>query len=430
MADVRPFRALRFDADRVDPATVIAPPYDVISPSQQAELYGRSPYNIIRVEYGQQQDGDSSADNRYTRAAADLAAWRQAGILTRPDAPTFYVYDLRFEWEGKTYFRQHVFGLVRLEEWDKGVVKPHEHTLSGPKQDRLELLRTTRTQVSPVYCLYRRRNTPAVSLATDSVLYEVDVDDQHHTLSTAAGDPEIQKIREMLANSDFYIADGHHRYETALAYRNECRAAAPNWTGEEPENFVLMAMTEASDPGLLVLPTHRLVRVPIPLDSIAKLERIFDVSRLDRTLDLDSGLARMAVDARSDMTALIVYGLEPGAAHLVRLRDRVGVERLMPEGESTAWKRLDVNVLQYGILDALFGIDDDRLRAGGAVSYVQDPEAAMASIDAGSATCAFLLNATPVDQLLAVSDADGRMPQKSTYFYPKLPTGLVLNGFD
>ncbi len=428
MADVRPFRALRYDPARVDPSLAIAPPYDVISPDLQTALYDRSPHNIIRIEYGQQSAIDSSTDSRYTRASSDLTAWRFEHALVQENAPAIYHYRLEFEWDGMRHRREHYVFITRIEEWEKGIVKPHEHTLSGPKLDRLELLRATRTQVSPVYCLTRERGSaPAPPTISGDPLYEFDADGQHHALSVITNVRDLAVLQERFANSDFYIADGHHRYETALAYRNECRERADSWTGDEPENFVLMAVTDASDPGLLVLPTHRLILRPLLTGGIGHIRSFFDIDDIgSASADFAHRLAGVDVGT----TAFIALGLEPNRAHLLTLRDRVGAESSMPRDESAPWKRLDVNVLQYAILEAAFGIDDAALKAGGAVSYIQSPVEAAAAITSGNATSAFLLNATPVDQIIAVSDVNGRMPQKSTYFYPKLPTGLVLNALD
>jgi uncharacterized protein (DUF1015 family) len=423
MADVRPFRALRYDAARIDPAAAIAPPYDVISPREQAALYARSPHNIVRVEYGETRDSDTASDNRYTRAAADLLDWRGAGVLTRDHEPAIYSYRQEFAWGGKSYSRNTVFAAVRLEKWDKGVIKPHEHTLSGPKADRLELLRATRTQVSPVYCLYRPRGATRPLKLTGQPLYDFDADRQRHVVS-AVNDPKpIAAFADLLARSDVYIADGHHRYETALTYRNEARARAASWTGEEPENFVLMALTEATDPGLLVLPTHRLVHRRLTPAVWHAIERWFDVDPMPGG-EVLAGLAdRREADARFGVLA-------PDGARMVTLRDRAGVEAAMPAGQPASWRRLDVSVLQYGILAPAFGIDDAALAGGNAVTYTQDAAAAAAAVARGEAQAAFLLNATPVEQVMAVADAGGRMPQKSTYFYPKLPTGLVMNLLD
>jgi len=433
MAELRPFHGLRFDAAAVEPALTISPPYDVISPEEQVALYGRSPYNAVRLEYGEQRPSDGVAENRYTRAAADLAAWRSRGMLVRDERPTLYAYDAEFEWEGRRYRRRACFGLVRLEEWEKGVVRPHEHTLPTPKADRLELLRAARTQISPVWSVFRQPSgSVALPCAEGDALLDFEADGQHHTLRRIDGRGAIEAFAGAVAAADVYIADGHHRYETALAYRDETRAQSLGRAADALEDFVLMALTDAGDPGLLVLPTHRIVRRrPGEGDAMAVLRRYFSLEDLGPAADaavLSRGLERLRSVAPE--TAFLAVGLEPGRAHLLTLTDRSGVEALMPPDRPAAWRRLDVNVLQYGVLRAALGIDDAVLAAGDAVAYTQDAGAAAAAAAADDGRISFLLNATPVEQILEVADAGGRMPQKSTYFYPKLPTGLVLYGFD
>ncbi len=432
MADVRPFRALRFDAAAVDLSRTIAPPYDVISPAEQQSLYDRSPHNIVRIEYGQQSPDDTASDSRYTRAAADLQSWRADGALIREDAPRIYSYQQEFSWDGMRHTRRHYFAAVRLEEWEKGVVKPHEHTLSGPKADRLDLLRATRTQVSPVYCLYRAKgSTPPLRDIVGEPLYDVEADGQRHILSSISDPDQLAAVTAHLANGDVYIADGHHRYETALRYRDECRDRADRWTGDEPENFVLMALTDASDPGLLVLPTHRLLTTTTsPSDALTQIARYFQIDEIDVASAEGRRNALHRLDASKHKTAFLALGLAPERAHLLTLEDRTAIEALMPSDQPKAWKRLDVSVLQYGVLDHVFGIDDAALARGGSISYTQDPGIAFDAVARGEVRGAFLLNATPVNQVLAVADVGGRMPQKSTYFYPKLPTGLVMNALD
>jgi uncharacterized protein (DUF1015 family) len=433
MADVRPFRALRYDPARADLALTVAPPYDVISPDEQAELYERSGYNAVRIEYGEQLSGDTDANSRYTRAAADVEAWRRQGVLLRDDAPAIYAYDQQFSSGGCQHRRRAWFAAVRLEEWEKGVIKPHEHTLSGPKADRLELLRATRLQISPVYCLFRaREGAPAMPEMDGDPLYEFESDGQRHTLSAVRDAGQLSRFAEHLAACDLYIADGHHRYETALGYRNELRARSPQWTGEEPANFVLMALTDASDPGLVVLPTHRVVTPPgFPLDALSQIARHFDVTPVAaQGGDRLASMLEQVAGPRGGRAAFAAAGFDRRVRHLLVLRDRAAVEARMPPEQPVAWKRLDVNVLQFGILQPVFGIDAERLARGGAVAYTEDPVDAVAAIESERARVAFLLNATPVDQVFAVADAGGRMPQKSTYFYPKLPTGLVMNPLD
>lgn len=423
MAEARAFRALRYNPALVDPALVIAPPYDVISSDQQRVLYARDPHNIVRIEYGDQRPSDDAAENRYVRAAADLIAWRHSGILTRDDRPAIYRYRLAFDHDSRRYTRDHLFAAVRLEPWEKGVIKPHEHTLAAPKSDRLELLRATRTQVSPVYCQYRPRPgaPPMPDLAGDA-LYAFEADGQRHELSAVHDKTSTDAVTAHLAASDVYIADGHHRYETALAYRDERLEQATTWTNAEPENFVLMALTRYDDPGLLVLPTHRIVHAdPLP-EAAGEVTKLFEVEDVDPTTpNMPDG---------NGPVQFVQHGPAPGHASRLTLRDAAAVEGMMPVGQPEAWRRLDVNVLQYGILQPVFGIDDRVLAAGGAVTYTQDAAEAARAVDEHRASAAYVLRATPVEQLLAVADAGARMPQKSTYFYPKMPTGLVLNPLD
>jgi uncharacterized protein (DUF1015 family) len=433
MADVRPFRALRYDPGRVDLSRIIAPPYDVISPEGQRDLYARSAENIVRIEYGEQRPGDDARENRYTRAARDLRSWRDAGVLVRDAAPALYAYRQEFSHDGRSYARDAVFAAVRLTPWDEGAVKPHEHTLANPKADRLELLRATRTQVSPVYSLYRHQadpGRPAPMPDCGAPLLSCEADGQRHTLWRIDSPAACDAFAAHLAQCDVYIADGHHRYETALAYRDEARARAATWSGEEPENFVLMALTHHADAGLLVLPTHRVVTPPSrPAQPLAALGARFDIEDVTPpAFDADAvrGLLSLLAAAGREASAFVAVGLEGDSAHLLTLSDRAAVEASMPAGHDEAWRRLDVNVLQYGVLAPVFGIGERELTAGGAVSYTQDASEAIAQARAAGGV-AFLLNATPVAQVLAVAAAGGRMPQKSTYFYPKLPTGLVMN---
>ncbi len=430
MADFRPFRALRYRPQVAgDLAALLAPPYDVIDAGEQAALHERSPYNVVRLELGETRPNDRERSNRYTRAAAALAEWRSSNALAKDQEPAFYVYTLEFEHEGRRYRRTHLFGLLRLEAWEAGAVRPHEETMPGPKEDRLQLLRHLRTNVSPVFVVARAKR--ALIPVDGAPLVDVTTPDgQQHELLAVTRRDEVDAITSALRDEPLYILDGHHRFETALAYREECRARAATWTGEEPENFVLAALTTADDPGLLCLPTHRLVRPPsVPPDVAARLMRYFQVD--DTTPKSYDGTALLRLLARVSAagtagTAFGALGLEEGRLHLLTLRDAGAVRALMPE-RSAVWQSLDVNALEYAVLRDTLGIQHD---TPGAIDYTQDAARALREVEAGRWPLAFLLNATKVEQMLSVADAGEKMPPKSTYFYPKLPTGLVLNAFD
>ena len=432
MAEIRPFRGLRYRVSGEDGGRVIAPPFDVISERQQAALYDLSPYNVVRIEHGRE-----TGEARYTTAAELLRRWRQEGVLAAEDSPALYLYAQEFDHGGRTYRRRGVMARVRLEPLEAGVIRPHEYTMAPAKADRLSLLRATRTNVSPLLSLIHD-SSGAFGAAVTRVTRAPVVDAQdfaghRHRLTVIDDQAVIQALVDAVAGQPLYIADGHHRYETALNYQAERRDAAASWTGEEPENFVLMSLVATSDPGLLILPIHRLVRPErAPSDALAELSETFaledagplaDPTACERAVhELES-----ASGGGGGANAFLAAGLAPGRLHLLRLRDRAAVERRMPGDHPPAWRALDVNVLQYGVLEPVFGIDARVLSAGGNVEFTEDAEEALAAARTGRVPVAFLVNATRPEDIVAVADAGDRMPQKSTYFYPKLGTGLVLN---
>jgi uncharacterized protein (DUF1015 family) len=437
LADVRPFRGLRYHTEAAgELSDLISPPFDVIGPEAQDALHRRSPHNIVRLELGEARDSDTVRDNRYTRAAAFLREWQERGILLRDETPRFYVLDQEFEHDGQWRQRRALLARVRIEEWDRGIVRPHEQTLAAPKQDRLELLRHVRADLSPIFSLYSDAGGRIAS-ALDSTLAEhalarADQNRQRHTLRALTDPATIQLVSDELRAATLYIADGHHRYETALTYRDERQAQLPRWSGEEGENFVLMALVAAQDPGLLLLPTHRLVRLSSrPSDVMDRLRRHFrveDVSSDDRDTAMTDLIERLA-GARPKV-AIGAAGLEEGRLHLLTLEDSRAAQAFMPSDHSQAWRSLDVSVLHYVILGATLGITSGGAEHESALTYTEDAAEALRQVDLGAYALAFLLNPTPVEQVLAVADAAERMPQKSTFFCPKMPTGLVVYPLD
>jgi uncharacterized protein (DUF1015 family) len=433
VAELRPLHGLRYQPSLVgDIGTVIAPPYDVISDEAQRALYARSPYNVVRLEYGI----DSGAEtDRYEAAAAALADWQQRGIMQLEQAPSLYVYEQSFAHAGRSYARRAIVGRIRLEPWERGVVLPHEHTLSAPKADRLQLLRAGRTNVSPVFALYRSAGEDPLSLCgsvleAPPALDAVDGTGQSHRLWAIEDAGTIAKLQRYFTSRTLYIADGHHRYETALTYREERRASRTTWTDEEPENFVLMALTAADDPGLLILPIHRLVRpVAETLHLRAALEERFRLTEIGEGAGRLESFIRATSGQDFDGAAVVMLG-PAGAATLLQPESTSLIEATMPAGESAAWRRLAVNILQYGVLEPLLGIDLDTLRKGENVLFTESADEAIAAVSRGEFPLAFLLHGVRPDEIFAVADAGDRMPQKSTYFYPKLGTGLVLYTMD
>jgi uncharacterized protein (DUF1015 family) len=439
VADVQPFPGLRFPKD-ANIADVLCPPFDIISPDEQRELYQRSPFNIVRLEYGETSAADTPTDNRYTRAAAALREWIGSGVLIRENFPTLYVYDQEFTHLGQRLTRRGLFARVRLHNWDEGIIRPHEHTLSRPKEDRLLLLRACRVDVSPVLGLYRDLagdigRTLEEARGRSPLLEAADREGQSHRLYPITDRTALDRVSELFREKGIYIIDGHHRYETALAYRDERRAQATRWDGEEGENFVLLALVAREDPGVVVLPTHRLLRTAaLPADFAARLERTFHLE--DVSGDLGDGgwpamEALLAAAGRRGI-AIGIASREPDLRLIATVKDPEEAAKLMPPGRPASWRHLDAAVLQDLVLREIVGISEQDLTAAAEppIEFVHDGGEALRTVESGRYALAFFLNATPPERVLEVADAGERMPQKSTYFYPKLPTGLAMYPLD
>lgn len=434
MAEVRPFRGLRFDPAIIgDVGNAICPPYDIIDTEMQRALYEKSPFNLVRVEHGLVQPGDGPEDNKYTRGAADFGKWARDGAV-RPDSlPSMYIHHYRFIYQGRSMTRRSLYAVVRLEEWEKGIIRPHEGTAAVFKADRINVMRATHANVSPVLAMYRDpRGTAA------SVMSEVEPEEPLYSIAPLAGESHViwgitasrhlARLRRMLARQSIYIADGHHRYETSLAYRDERQRASPAVGGRAAFNFVMMALIELSDPGIVVLPTHRMVR---GLDANAlrglkeRLGLYFDLKTVPvESLSSDFLTRSQGLREKVRLT-LSAIGVEKDSVLELTLRDPVSIERLMPAGRSEAYRKLDVSVLHHVILEHLLGV-----REGDNVAYTRSELEAWQRVVRGEFQLAFLLNPVDTYAIKAVADAVDKMPHKSTYFFPKEPAGLVLNSLD
>ncbi len=447
MADVRPVPGIRY-APGTDLAAVVTPPYDVISPEAQARYYARSPENIIRLELGRDEPGDDELANRYTRAAATFAAWRLQGVLQQ-DAPALYLYEQRFSLpaSGGERRRLSLLARVRVEPWEAGVVLPHERTLSKPKSDRLKLTRATAATLSPIMALYDDpRGALAKALAKPlkraPELSFSDESDEQHRLWVVRDAALIERVATFFRDRQLYIADGHHRYETALAYREELREARRELPPEDAANFTLMALAAIEDPGLVVLPTHRIVR-GVPQERLAEFRRDLDglfesapllTGGLDELDGLGAGAVTEALaEASAGGTRTAFALVAPDGVRILRQTDagRAAMDRRTGEAgaASEAWRALDVAVLHELVLAQGLSVSEQSIRAGEHVTYTRDAQAALDAVRTGAdgAQLAFLLNPTPPAAIRDVARAGDRMPQKSTYFYPKLITGLLIN---
>jgi uncharacterized protein (DUF1015 family) len=437
MADVRPLPGIRY-ADAARLAALVTPPYDVISPEAQARYYERVPHNIIRLELGRDEPDDDDLDNRYTRAAATFAEWRRTGVMVQ-DAPVLYVYEQRFSSGGEQFARTSLLARVRLEPWDAGVILPHERTMSKPKDDRLKLTRACAATLSPIMSLYDDPSGELAQLLSTLrageplAAFSDDVGEEHRLWVAGAGDAGelAARVVAFFADRQLYIADGHHRYETALNYREEQRALRPDLAEDDAVNYTLMGLCALEDTGLVVLPTHRVLR-DLDATRLAALDQALTGNFTSEPLAGASAEWLQALaEASASGTAFVL--IRPDGARLVRLTDagRAAMDAVHGEdvGVSAAWRGLDVAVLHALILDAALGVTPDAVRAGEYITYTRDAEAAAEAVQSGSdgAQLAVLLNATPAAAIRDVARAGDRMPQKSTYFYPKLVTGLVIN---
>jgi uncharacterized protein (DUF1015 family) len=438
MAKLVPFRGLRYNISRIDdPASVMAPPYDVISPALQEELYRRSPYNVVRLILGKIRESDDETDNRYTRAAADFKRWQQEGILTRDAEPSLYLYDQEYSLEdGGSVVRRGFIALSRLEELSSGVVKPHEKTLSGPKADRFNLLKACSANFSPVFALYadpccvleslsrkERERPPEVEV--------VDDDGVGHRLWRVTDDLIIRKAHELLGSKPLLIADGHHRYEAAISYRNYLREKHPNFTGKETFNYIQMCFANMEDQGVMILPTHRLIfGFPefCPESFLAALAEWFEIESSPFAVADDGARkkVRQVLQEKGKARRTLAFFAAGETIHYLSLRDERIMDRFFDPKTPNALRTLDVSILHQLILDKVLGISVETQEQQTHLKYVKSFAESFDQVLAGEAQAAFLMNATRMSEVRDVANAGEKMPQKSTYFYPKLLTGLVI----
>lgn len=405
MADVVPFHGLRFDESKAGPlGDLISPPYDVISDPQREALYARSEYNVVRLEEGREEPSDSAANNKYTRAKAALEDWIGKGVLKVDPSPAFYLYDHYFIADGERVRRRGFLGALRLYQEGRGIVRPHERTFPKAKTDRLKLLRATRTNTSPVFGLFADAKG-AVASALEAwmvrgparLVADARVGDERHLIWALDDRPVSEKLTAALKDQRVYIADGHHRYETGLAYLKEEIEAAKIDFDEDSTHYTLAYLCALDDPGLRIFGTHRLVKgADAAIDEI--LPRNFDAAVIDRGAlgDTKPGIVLVRNGAFTALTPK--PGLDLSA---------------MPE----SWRTLPVAQAEELLIEPA-------RKLGAEVTYEHDMDEAIAAARDGVTTV--LLRAVAAETLKKVADSWERLPQKTTYFYPKVPAGLVL----
>ncbi|HET6351554.1 MAG TPA: DUF1015 domain-containing protein [Coriobacteriia bacterium] len=424
MARVRPFAGLRFAAPETDISAMAAPPYDVISPEQRAELLSRDPHNIVALELPYGPLDPTVANNRYETGRRTWDSWRADGVLVA-DAPSVYVLEQTFTLQGQPIRRRAFIAAVGLEPFDAGIVLPHERTLPKALGDRFELIMATGANFSQVFGLF---DDPACEtdalfaevMASEPVATATDDDNVKSTLWASTDADVARRLEELLAPKQVFIADGHHRYTTALAHCELMRERSGGEAADAPAEFVMMALVNMDDPELRVLPTHRVANAEgtfHPAAFHAALAEHFIVEECATAEGL-AALERITEPAFLVKTPADVHPL------VVRLKPDTDLRALMPAGRSEAWMNLDVAVLQELVLDPLLGIHPDRPETLDRLDFVKDADQALRMSAENDAV--FVLRATRLGQLRDVALAGETMPQKSTYFYPKLLSGLVM----
>ncbi|MBX3027301.1 DUF1015 domain-containing protein [bacterium] len=419
MIEFRPFRALHYDANVAGPlADVIAPPYDVIDAAELERLYARSPLNVVRLIL-------NTAPDRYAASAAALEDWRARGVLVQDREPALYWYVQDFALaDGSRHQRSGLLAAVRLQPFSNGNILPHERTFASAKADRLKLMQACRANLSPIFGVYPNRAAaaaPARALASSTAPW-IDVEEggQRHRVWRVRDAAAIDQIIAALRDSKLFIADGHHRYETALTYRDQ-RHAAGDTAPDAPHNFMLMYLCSMDDPGLVVLPTHRLWRGAFGEAALERAAAHFTFEAADAA----TVLARLAAAREPGCIGVRT----PTRTGVLRLRDLAAVDRALPAIQPII-RHLDVTVLDGFLLGHVLGIDCGRAGQDGELLYTHDDRQALQAVERDGVSAAFLLRRPRMSEVADACLAGQVMPQKSTYFFPKLQTGLVFHLLD
>lgn len=424
MAIIKPFKGMKYDtAVAGDISALCCPPYDIISDEQRTDFLAKNENNIIRLELPKE------GSDPYAVAADVLNMWRDKGILTYDNTPCIYIYEMEFIAYGERKSVKGIIARVKLEEFSKGIILPHEFTLSGAKEDRFNLMKATNCNFSQIYALYMDgEHTTLRTIDSCSngkpELEMTDEDGVTHRLWTIYDKGVIAKLVDDFSVRRLYIADGHHRYETALNYRNYCRENGLSQEGD-PCDYQMIFITDMEHPGLVVFPTHRLVYNLKDFDKQAvldKYQRYFEVTPKHGTDTIEKELA-VLYDNGKKAFAFYCGNQE---WYLLVLKDINVMDDVLPD-VSVASRRLDVSVLHSLVLEEIFGIDKENMAKQINLKYTKLFDDAIKGVDDGKYQCSFVLNPTRVTEIRDVAAAGEKMPQKSTYFYPKMITGMVMN---
>lgn len=437
MATVKPFRGIRYNTEKVsDGADVTTPPYDVISPEEQADFYDRHPNNVIRLILNKPEPADTDRHNPHTRSAACYQKWLAEGILKQDAEPALYLKAITYDHEGERITRYGLIARVGVEPFDKRIILPHEKTFSKVRSERLKLMKATHCNFCPIFSLYPDDGGILKSLEkavdTSAPIVEFVDDPGHRHRLWRIVDPTIHAhVTEAMRDKRLFIADGHHRYETALNFRAHLRETRPEFNHRHPANYVLMYLCSMSDPGLVVLPAHRLLKSVSPetvQNALQTAQNYFEVSEFpfsagDRKAVENQFLTALEEGAHRHRIGMVARGTS--LFYLLTLNPGV-MDQLFQDELDPSLRKLDVSVLTRLLFMKILGFDNQRLDNDQLIGYASSAAKALEAIDTGAYDVAFLLNPTRIDQVQAVAQKGLIMPRKSTYFYPKVKSGLVM----
>ena len=430
MIRIAPFRALGYSQKKIkDLSKVIAPPYDVISKDEQDKLYKKSAYNFVRLDLNQETDS-------YNAVAQLLHEWQDLGVLERDERPAIYFSAHRFKLNsGEQKVRLGFFALTELQDFSTGAIRPHEKTLDAPKEDRLKLMLACNAQLSPIFVLYtqpKQTINRILSVAVEGLapFIETELDNGDELKLWRVTDPEvIEKVQREMAEQTLMIADGHHRYEATLRYRDQLRSERGAGTGNEAYNFILTYFANIDDDNVVILPTHRLVRgfahKPF-LELEEALQTYFYVEQHPKTPEGKASFLKALKNAARKHRVIGASFKRDPRYLILRLKNKRTMQRLAKD-LSAPLRELDVSTLHLLILEHILGMSPEEQVGGATIRYSQDEEWVLQALEKEDYQAAFILNATKAEEIQSVVAANEKMPQKSTYFYPKLSSGLIVN---
>jgi len=436
MAKIIPFRGILYNQEKIkNVEEVVAPPYDVISSEQQDSYYRKHENNIIRLILGKEYGSDSEKENRYTRAATYFADWQKSGVLSRDKQGSFYLYRQEYAIGGKRKIRDGLIALVKLEDFESGTILPHEGTFSSAKADRYQLMQSCQANFSPIFSLYSDPEKTIDGSWEQEVLEPPlikinDNDEVTHKVWRISQPEIIKKIEKDMSKKTLFIADGHHRYETALNYRNFMRKKTPHYTGKESFNYLMMYFTNMDGEGATILPVNRLVNGVIDFNFeyfLKNIQEYFVIEKFEFRHANETESRRTFIDRLERETKGSSFGVYSRGGlcyYLFILKDKNKVEDILSSREEPV-RNLDIVVLHDLIFKRIMKIkeeDEDKF-----IKYDAERERGLDLVKAGEYQIVFLVNETKIEQVKAVAEAGVKMPKKSTFFYPKLISGLVIN---